>query len=134
MWGISYPGFYVAAGMIDAHPALKAASPQAPIVDWFAGDDWHHNGALFLPHAFNFFANFGHPRPEPTKKGSADRFEYGTPDGYAFFLDMGRCPMRTRNTSRTTFRSGTRCSSIPTTMTSGPRGTCGLTSGTSSRP
>ena len=49
MWGISYPGFYTAAGMIDAHPALKAASPQAPIADWFIGDDFHHNGALFLP-------------------------------------------------------------------------------------
>ena len=35
MWGISYSGFYSSAGMIDAHPALKAASPQAPIVDWF---------------------------------------------------------------------------------------------------
>ena len=68
MWGISYPGFYTAAGMIDAHPALKAASPQAPIVDWFAGDDWHHNGALFLPHAFDFLAFHGHPRPDPTKK------------------------------------------------------------------
>ena len=89
MWGISYPGFYVAAGMIDAHPALKAASPQAPIVDWFAGDDWHHNGALFLPHAFNFFANFGHPRPQPTKTSSSRQFEYRTPDGYAFFLEMG---------------------------------------------
>ena len=66
MWGISYPGFYTAAGMIDAHPALKAASPQAPIADWFIGDDFHHNGALFLPHMFRFFAGFGHPRPEPT--------------------------------------------------------------------
>ena len=49
MWGISYPGFYTSAGIIEAHPALKAASPQAPILDWFVGDDWHHNGALFLP-------------------------------------------------------------------------------------
>ena len=57
MWGISYPGFYTAAGMIDAHPALKAASPQAPISDWFIGDDFHHNGALYLPHAFRFFAD-----------------------------------------------------------------------------
>ena len=54
--------------MIDAHPALKAASPQAPVTDWFTGDDWHHNGAFQLPHAFNFLAIFGHPRPEPTKK------------------------------------------------------------------
>src|SRR5262245_46007214 len=54
-WGISYPGFYAAAGMIDAHPALKAVSPQAPVADWFF-DDFHHHGALFLPHTFNFFA------------------------------------------------------------------------------
>ena len=88
MWGISYPGFYTAAGMIDAHPALKAASPQAPVTDWFTGDDWHHNGAFQLPHAFNFLASFGHPRPEPTKK-STERFDHGTPDGYAFFLKLG---------------------------------------------
>ena len=50
--------------MIDAHPALKAASPQAPVADWFIGDDFHHNGAFFLPHAFNFFSGFGRPRPE----------------------------------------------------------------------
>jgi putative CocE/NonD family hydrolase len=86
--GISYPGFYTSAGMIDAHPALKAASPQAPVADWFIGDDFHHNGALFLPHAFNFLANFGRPRPEPTIK-SPQRFEHGTPDGYDFFLKMG---------------------------------------------
>ena len=63
MWGISYPGFYTAAGIIDAHPALKAASPQAPIADWFIGDDFHHNGTLYLPHVFRFFSGFGHPRP-----------------------------------------------------------------------
>ncbi len=89
MWGISYPGFYTAAGMIDAHPALKAVSPQAPIADWFAGDDWHHNGALFLPHAFDFLAFFGHPRPQPTKKEPPERFDYGTPDGYTFYLQLG---------------------------------------------
>ena len=88
MWGISYPGFYTAAGMIDAHPALKAASPQAPVTDWFTGDDWHHNGAFQLPHAFNFLSFFGHPRPEPTKK-APERFDHGTPDGYAFFLNLG---------------------------------------------
>jgi putative CocE/NonD family hydrolase len=88
LYGISYPGFYTAAGMIDAHPALKAASPQAPIVDWFVGDDFHHNGALFLPHFFNFIATFGRPRPQPTRKPPT-RFEHDTPDGYAFFLRMG---------------------------------------------
>jgi putative CocE/NonD family hydrolase len=90
--GISYPGFYTAAGMIDAHPALKASSPQAPLVDWFIGDDWHHNGALLLSHGFNFLVNFGQPRPEPRKRNPAPRFEHGTQDGYKFFLDMG--PLR----------------------------------------
>jgi hypothetical protein len=84
-WGISYPGFYTSAGMIDAHPAMKAVSPQAPIADWFIGDDFHHNGCLFLPHCFNFMATFGRPRPEPTTK-SGQKFEHGTPDGYDFFL------------------------------------------------
>ncbi len=89
--GISYPGFYTACGLVDSHPALKAASPQAPVLDWFVGDDFHHNGALFLPHAFNFLANFGHPRPYPTSKAGPP-FEHGTPDGYDFFLKMGPLP------------------------------------------
>ena len=89
--GISYPGFYTSAGMIDAHPALVACSPQAPIVDWFIGDDWHHNGALQLPHVFNFMASFGRPRPEPVKKFEY-KFDHETPDGYDFFLRMGPLP------------------------------------------
>jgi putative CocE/NonD family hydrolase len=91
MMGISYPGFYTSAGMINAHPALVACSPQAPIVDWFVGDDWHHNGALQLPHAFNFMATQGHKRPEPTKKID-HKFDHETPDGYDFFLKMGPLP------------------------------------------
>ena len=86
-WGISYPGFYTAAGMIDSHPNLKAVSPQAPIADWF-WDDFHHHGAFFLPHAFNFLSVFGKPRPEPTTE-FPDRFHHGTPDGYKFFLELG---------------------------------------------
>jgi len=88
MWGISYPGFYTTMGILSAHPALKAASPQAPIADWFIGDDFHHNGALFLPHAFNFLSGFGLPRPKPTTE-FPPRFAHGTPDGYRFFLDLG---------------------------------------------
>lgn len=91
MWGISYPGFYVSVGMIDAHPALKAASPQAPVSDWFLGDDFHHNGAFFLPHAFNFFSSFGQPRLQPTTE-FAPRFSHGTQDGYDFFLRLGPLP------------------------------------------
>ena len=65
--GISYPGFYTAAGIIDSHPAIRAASPQAPVNDWFVGDDWHHNGAFFLAHMFNWMSRSGRVRPEPTK-------------------------------------------------------------------
>ncbi len=92
-WGISYPGFYSAAGMIDSHPALKAVSPQAPIADWF-WDDMHHHGAFILPLAFNFFSVFGQPRPEPTTE-RPESFDHGTDDGYQFFLDLG--PLRNVN-------------------------------------
>jgi putative CocE/NonD family hydrolase len=94
MYGISYPGFYASAGMIDAHPALKAVSPQAPISDWFVGDDFHHNGALYLPHAFSFFSGFGRARPAPTTN-SGSRFDFGTEDGYQFYLNLG--PVRNVN-------------------------------------
>ena len=87
--GISYPGFNTAAGMIDAHPALKACSPQAPVIDWFIGDDFHHNGCLFLAHAFNFMSGFGKERVRPSKTFGRIPFDHLTPDGYQFFLDMG---------------------------------------------
>ena len=85
IWGISYPGFYASMALIDAHPAVVAVSPQAPIADWFLGDDFRHNGALFLPHAFNFYSSFGRPQRTPTTK-PPERFDHGTADGYAFFL------------------------------------------------
>ena len=87
MWGISYPGFYAAAGMIDTHPALKAVSPQAPIADWWF-DDMHHHGAFGLNLAFNFFSSFGVPREAPAEKGEP-WFDHETDDGYRFFLDLG---------------------------------------------
>jgi len=91
MWGISYPGFYAASAMIDAHPALRAVSPQAPIADWFIGDDFHHNGAFYLAHSFGFLASFGHARPEPTTRFWRE-FDFPTRDGYDFYLRMGPLP------------------------------------------
>ena len=87
-WGISYPGFYAAQAAVDAHPALKAVSPQAPVTDWFMGDDFHHNGALFLADAFDFYANFGKPRPTPVTKREWS-FEHDVADVYDYFLAMG---------------------------------------------
>lgn len=88
MWGISYPGFYAAMGALSQHPNLVAVSPQAPVMDWFAGDDFHHNGAFFLPHAFNFFSSFGKVRNSLTIEPNPP-FNHGTPDGYYFFKQMG---------------------------------------------
>lgn len=88
MWGISYPGHYAAQALIDPHPALKAVSPQAPMDDNWLGDDMHHNGAFFLPHAFNFISGFGRPRKGPEVQ-RGPRFDHGTNDGYKFFLEMG---------------------------------------------
>lgn len=84
--GTSYPGFYASMAAIDAHPAVKAVSPQAPVTEWMGGDDFMHNGALLLPHAFDFFAAFGRARPAPTSTGGRG-FDHGTPDGYDFFLN-----------------------------------------------
>ena len=84
MFGISYPGFYTSMGMIDSHPALKAASPQAPISDWFMGDDLHHNGAWFLSQNFGFFYNFAQKLEDPMHQ-PATPFNFKTPDGYDFF-------------------------------------------------
>lgn len=88
IFGISYPGFYSTASLPGAHPALKAVSPQAPVTEWFLGDDFHHNGAFFMMDAFRFYYSFGQPRPEPTTQGNPG-FEFPTPDNYDFFLREG---------------------------------------------
>ena len=86
--GISYPGFYSTMGIINAHPAVKAVSPQAPVTAWFIGDDFHHNGALFLQDFFSFYYSFGRPRQALTRTGNPD-FRYPVPDNYEFFLSLG---------------------------------------------
>ncbi|MEW6702220.1 MAG: CocE/NonD family hydrolase [Bacteroidota bacterium] len=88
IWGISYPGFYAAMSLIDSHPSLKAVSPQAPIADWFIGDDMHHNGALTLSMSFNFFKGFDQPRDSLTTKWKSIA-PYYSPDMYNFFLKLG---------------------------------------------
>jgi uncharacterized protein len=89
-YGISYPGFYTSAGSIDSHPALKACSPQAPVSDWFHGDDMHHNGALFLAQNYSFFNGFGQYRPTPINNPSYIKpMNFPTQDGYNYYLGLG---------------------------------------------
>ncbi len=88
IWGISYPGFYATMGAMCGHPALKAASPQAPVTEWFLGDDFHHNGAFMQMDGFNFYSSFGKPRPQPTENFGGG-FKYYTKDNYKFYLEAG---------------------------------------------
>ncbi|KSA12506.1 CocE/NonD family hydrolase [Maribacter dokdonensis] len=90
IWGISYPGFYSTYAVVDAHPALKAASPQASIADFFF-DDFHHNGAYLLSY-FRATSLFGTPRPDGDKPIDTAWYtlpDLPTEDQYQFFLDEG---------------------------------------------
>ena len=89
VYGISYPGFYATASLLDAHPAIKAVSPQAPVTDEFEGDDVNHNGAFFLLDNFSFMNYFGKPRSGPTKSYESNLFKYNTKDAYEFFNQLG---------------------------------------------
>lgn len=95
VWGISAPGFYATHALIDAHPAIEAVSPQAPVTDWFIGDDRHHNGAFQLQASFSFLSSYGEPRPEPTTERPSGFRDYGTPDGYEWYLNLG--PVKNAN-------------------------------------
>lgn len=86
VFGISYPGFYSTMAALCGHPALKAVSPQAPVTDWYAGDDFHHNGAFMVMDAFNFYTIFGVPHPAPVKT-FPPAFPYYTQDNYKFYLE-----------------------------------------------
>jgi putative CocE/NonD family hydrolase len=89
MWGISYGGFYTTNSMIDTHPALKACSPQAPMINLFTGDDAYHGGAFMISANFGFYPFF-RPQNNPMKPDKREkRPDYGTNDGYDFFLHMG---------------------------------------------
>jgi putative CocE/NonD family hydrolase len=87
-WGISWGGWEVSQGMINAHPALKASSPQSPPQDQFLGDDHHSGGAFQLMYAFDWMSSNAHARQAPTDQPPG-HFNYGTPDGYDFFLRLG---------------------------------------------
>jgi hypothetical protein len=89
IWGISYPGFYAAAGMIDAHPALKCSSPQAPIGDTYLGDDSFHNGAFMLGAIFRFFSFFAPRQGGPAVPVMPALGDVTAPDAYEFFLRLG---------------------------------------------
>jgi putative CocE/NonD family hydrolase len=92
--GISFPGYYSSAGLPDAHPALKAVSPQAPMSDEFIGDDCYHNGAFFLMDNFGFYSGFDGPKSEDGQNYQS-HFNAKFNDAYQYFLDFG--PLKKAN-------------------------------------
>jgi putative CocE/NonD family hydrolase len=101
VFGISYPGFYSTMAAASNHPALKAVSPQAPVTNWFIGDDFHHNGAFFQMDAFDFYSAlgsaFGVPHPKPVSV-AATSVGYPIHDNYKFFLEAGSLKNLTKYT------------------------------------
>ena len=85
--GCSYPGFYAMMGGLCGHPAVKAVSPQAPVTDWFMGDDVHHNGVLMLTDSYRFLSSMNTPpgRVPAAKMPSMSR--QTQPDERTFFLE-----------------------------------------------
>lgn len=90
IWGISYPGFYTSASIINSHPAIKAASPQAPMTNLFIGaDDSYHGGGFMLAANFGFYGGFFRQFDKPaTEEPAAPSIDLG-PDGYRFYLNAG---------------------------------------------
>src|SRR6218665_889964 len=97
IYGISFPGFYSSAALPDAHPALKAVSPQAPMSDEFLGDDCNHNGAFFLMDNFGFYSGFDGPKAA-NGEGYTPFFRARYTDAYKFFLKLG--PLKNANTEK----------------------------------
>jgi len=88
VWGISYPGFYTTTSLLSRHPALVAASPQAPIADLYR-DDAFHNGAFMLVANFDFYPGFTNRQDGKPTQRQANRPNYDIKDGYKFFMNMG---------------------------------------------
>src|SRR5450432_3179604 len=86
--GTSYPGFYSTEAALSGHPALVAVSPQAPVTDWFIGDDFHHKGAFFVMDGFSFYPTFGKPHPKPTMDYGKG-FNFKSDDNYDAYLNTG---------------------------------------------
>lgn len=84
--GVSYPGFYATMAALSRHPAIKAVSPQAPVTDWFMGDDANHNGTLCLTDSYRFGSSMYRSRKSPSTEGLKKLVEINS-DIYDYFLD-----------------------------------------------
>ena len=98
-FGVSYPGFYATMVGLSGHPAVKAVSPQAPVTDWYHGDDVHHNGAFMLVDTYSFMTFFDRPRQGPgmMRMPMGERDLRFANDIYGDYLRMGPIPAFTES-------------------------------------
>jgi hypothetical protein len=82
MLGISYGGWLTVMALLEPHPALKAASPQASPADQFLGDDFHHNGAFRLSYGFEYVALM-------ESSNVNTEFHFDRRDTYEWYLRLG---------------------------------------------
>ncbi len=86
--GVSYPGFLTIMAGIDPHPAVKAISPQAPMIDVWMGDDFFHNGAFRQSYGYDYVMGLESSKGETEVSYGKDKD--GKPvDGFDFFLECG---------------------------------------------
>ncbi len=83
--GVSYPGFYATLAALSGHPAIKAVSPQAPVLDWYMGDDAHHNGVLMLADTYSFGGGFYRYQKNPATQAPPTAAQ-PIGDLYSFFM------------------------------------------------
>jgi putative CocE/NonD family hydrolase len=104
--GTSYPGFLAMAAGIDPHPAVKAISPQAPMIDAWMGDDFFHNGAFRQSYGYDYVL-----RMETSKKEIIPNYGQGKDgkprDGFDYFLESGnfaKAAVRSRSKTLPTWK------------------------------
>ncbi len=86
--GTSYPGFLAMEAGIDPHPAVKAISPQAPMIDVWMGDDFFHNGAFRQTYGYDYA--IGLESSKESTEVDYGKDSTGKPaDGYDYFLKRG---------------------------------------------
>jgi uncharacterized protein len=76
VFGVSYPGFLAMMAGIDAHAAVKAISPQAPMTDIWLGDDFFHNGAFRETYGFDYVQQLEGQKTDVRVQSKEDMYDF----------------------------------------------------------
>jgi hypothetical protein len=76
VFGVSYPGFLAMSAGIEAHPAVKAISPQAPMTNIWLGDDFFHNGAFRETYGFDYVQQLEAQKTDVPVQSKEDMYDF----------------------------------------------------------